>query len=60
MHGYDRFRDRRTDRAVGASFVTRQKRYAGLEPVINFPAGGVADVNRARQGGGRRLWLFQG
>ena len=31
-----------------------------LEPVINFPAGGVADENRARQGGGRRLWLFQG
>jgi len=33
---------------------------ADLEPVMNFPAGGVAGENRARQGGGRRLWLFQG
>ena len=27
---------------------------------MNFPAGGVASENRARQGGGRRLWRFQG
>src|SRR5580698_710952 len=27
-----------------------------LEPVINFRAGGVARENRARRGGGRRLW----
>src|ERR1700683_4617081 len=29
---------------------------ATLEPVINFRAGGVARENRARRGGGRRLW----
>jgi len=28
----------------------------GLEPVINFRAGSVARENRARRGGGRRLW----
>ncbi len=27
-----------------------------LEPVMNFPACGVARENRARRGGGRRLW----
>jgi len=32
----------------------------GLEAVMNFPAGVVAGENRARRGGGRRLWLFQG
>ena len=31
-----------------------------LEPVINFPADSVASENRARRGGGRRLWPFQG